>query len=103
MALNYRVGTNRGGNMMDPQPQRMENADGTRSALGRTVKGENAQPGVYNPVQVWTLKERRREGQSFTDPTAPWRVVQRHASLEAAEEWTGQKWNPHKHSTRPKT
>lgn len=46
--------------MMNPNPQRLDSADGLRRATGRTVKGESAdRPGTYVPVEVWTLKERR--------------------------------------------
>jgi hypothetical protein len=100
MPSNYRVPQSRGANMIDADPQRMQSDDGLRSALGRNVKGETAQPGCYQAVQVWTLKERRVEGRSFCEPSAPWRVADTHCSLEEAEEWAGQTWNPALHSTR---
>jgi hypothetical protein len=94
-----RFGT-RNRNMIDADPQRMDSDDGLRRAIARNVKAETATPGVFDAAQVWTLKERRLPGRAFAQHDAPLVVVDTFCTLEQAEEWTGQRWNPAKHSTR---
>jgi hypothetical protein len=85
MAAYWNTGRNRGPNVVDPQPQRMDSVDGGRRALGRNVKRSLPEK-RYDSVQVWTLKGR--------DAAGAWVVVRRGVSVEAAEEWVGRRWNP---------
>jgi hypothetical protein len=80
---NWRAGTNRGPNLIEAHPQRLESADGTRWALGRNVKV--ALPDHrYEGVEVWTLKH-RVDGKAVT--------VETHRDRDEAETWvkTGEK------------
>lgn len=79
MPANIRTSTLRSANAVEANPHRLTSADGLRSALGRTVKGESSTPGTWVPVEVWTLKE-RRDGK--------WQVVRTHCGRKEAEAWT---------------
>lgn len=59
---NYRVKTIRGPNMVDPQCERLQSADGSKWATGRNVKCETSEPGRFGVVKVWTLKARNSQG-----------------------------------------
>lgn len=74
----YRVPTHRAPNSVRADPQRLESASKRRWATGRTVK--RALPGrQWEPVEVWTLKERGSDGRAV--------VVRTHAKRDAAVEW----------------
>lgn len=81
MSLNYnwRLGGLRSKNVCVANPQRLDATDGSsRYALGRTVKGEGRTPGTWEPVDVWTLRE-RVGGKVVT--------VDTHRSRQTAEAW----------------
>lgn len=81
-AYNYRLGTLRGANAVEANPQRLQSADGKRWACGRNVKAESMRGrGYYDVVEVWTLKTRDAAGKVV--------VVDTHRSEEQAREWLG--------------
>lgn len=53
-----RCPTKRGPAMFNANSKRLESADKTRWACGRTVKAETSTPHIYKAMEVWTLKER---------------------------------------------
>lgn len=75
-----RTRTLRGANALLANVKRLESADGKRWATGRTVKAETSVPGIFEPVEVWALKE-RRDGKAIS--------VGFHRSEEDARRWVG--------------
>lgn len=65
--------------MFNANPQRLENADGSRWATGRTVKGETSDPHRKQAVEIWTLKCRNAAGKAIVTDT--------YCSRLEAEEW----------------
>jgi hypothetical protein len=83
MTYNWRIGTNRGPNHVNANPQRIGTPKDARWATGRNVKGDRTRGpyGVtYEIVEVWTLKRRDLV-------TGKVLVVEDGRSREYAEAW----------------
>jgi hypothetical protein len=74
----YTVKTARAPSAVNAHPERLESADGSRWATGRTVKKPIGNR-CWEPVRVWTLKTRDAAGKAVVRDT--------YVTREAAEAW----------------